>query len=336
MSNETQSIQTTSTDKISKALALAQSKFKQPELNRKAEIKKDGKLLYTTEYADLNQCIECIRESLTANELSFSQSIELIGGAWTLVLNLRHSSGQILQSFMPLSAMSSGNAQTIGGQITYFKRYQISAFFGLAADFDDDGNAAASTYNEIDYKKSRAENRKENQANKNQNQDKAPQNLKPNAEPLKVVMPIGYSKGLTLGEIDLEVLGKAIPWIQSEINKKPNNMAQLMQLLLDVKEAHKIKMAEPLFDDTEQMPENSPNAAHSDEDPFDYVIPAGLFQTEGVDGLPLIKIPEAKIRVLVKEIDSLMSKPADLKGITISELFNIQASIKSFLKQVSP
>ena len=63
------SIQNTPTDKISAALAKAQGKFKQPELNRKAEIKKDGKLLYETQYADLNQCIECVRESLSENEL---------------------------------------------------------------------------------------------------------------------------------------------------------------------------------------------------------------------------------------------------------------------------
>lgn len=318
------------TDKISKALALAQSKFKQPELNRKAEIKKEGKLLYTTEYADLNQCIECIRESLTANELSFTQTIELINNNWTLVLNLRHSSGQLLQSFMPLSAMGTGNAQVIGGQITYFKRYQISAFFGLAADFDDDGNAAAATHNEINYQKPRNEKKKDTAQD-----NKTPQaNLKPASDPLKVVMPIGYSKGQTLGEIDVDILTKAIPWIQSEINKKPNNMAQLMQLLLDVKEAHKIKMAEPLFDDTEPMPEDTPDTAHSDEDPFDYVIPAGLFQTEGVDNEKLAKLPEAKIKAVIKEIDSLMSKPADLKNITVSELFNIQSNLKAFLKSV--
>ena len=140
-----------SVDLIHAAFAKAQGAFRQPELNRTAEIKKEGKLLYTTTYADLNQCIECIRQALSENELSFTQTVEPGPKEWLLVLTLRHSSGQYLKSFMPL--VLTGSPQVIGGQLTYLKRYQISAFFGLAADFDDDGNAGSNTGNTGEFGK---------------------------------------------------------------------------------------------------------------------------------------------------------------------------------------
>lgn len=114
--------------------------FKQPTLNRTAEVKKDGRLLYTTHYADLNECIECVRVPLTEQGLSFTQGTEFRNG-WMLALIVRHSSGESLESVMPIK-LDGLTFQQIGSQLTYLKRYQFAAFFGLAADFDDDGNGA--------------------------------------------------------------------------------------------------------------------------------------------------------------------------------------------------
>jgi hypothetical protein len=143
-----------STGKLAEAFAKAQGSFKTPTLNRSAKIKNaQGVSLYETHYADLEECISCIKKPLSENGLSWSQSIDFIHSPkelWVLKLELRHSSGEAINSILPLNINQS--PQQLGGSLTYFKRYQLSAFFGLAADFDDDGNAAEDKGNVVDGK----------------------------------------------------------------------------------------------------------------------------------------------------------------------------------------
>jgi len=124
--------------KLQSAYCKAQSKFRVPVLNREAEIKKEGKFLYKTYYADLKECFDCVK-SIYEFGLSFSQTTKKIGNDWFLVLELMHESGETKESMLPINVNQTN--QQLGGTLTYLKRYQFSAFFGLAADFDDDGNA---------------------------------------------------------------------------------------------------------------------------------------------------------------------------------------------------
>lgn len=122
------------------AFAKAQGQFRTPKLNRTAKIYKDLKLLYTTHYADIEEIIDCVRQPLYQNGLSFKQLIQQrSNNAWYLVLELAHDSGQTQTSEMPLNMNQP--SQQVGSQLTYYKRYQLAAFFGLAAEFDDDGGA---------------------------------------------------------------------------------------------------------------------------------------------------------------------------------------------------
>lgn len=141
-------LQEPSYDKIAAALAKAQGKFRTPQLNRTAKVMKEGRLLYETHYADLQECIDCIKGPLAENGLSFVQITEDTGKDWFLVLRLFHESGQSLESVLPLNVNQTN--QQLGGTMTYLKRYQISAFFGLAADFDDDGNSTND--NNVEFK----------------------------------------------------------------------------------------------------------------------------------------------------------------------------------------
>lgn len=205
------------TDLISDAFAKAQGKFRQPELNRKAEIKKEGKLLYTTLYADLNQCIECIRQSLSENNLSFTQTIENLNNQWLLILTLRHGSGQFLESFMPLDLR--GSPQVVGGQLTYLKRYQISAFFGLAADFDDDGNAGSNNGNTYDHK---PDPKPAKPKPKPQAKPETAPEAKPEAsegDPADLVMSYGSVKGKKIREIPEATLKQIRDWTHGELKK---------------------------------------------------------------------------------------------------------------------
>lgn len=143
-----------SQSELAKAFAKAQGQFRTPQLNRTAKVLKEGRLLYETHYADLQECIDCVKKPLSDNGLSFTQTTQLVGTQWMLVLDLIHESGESRQSFLPLNVQQTN--QQLGGTMTYLKRYQLSAFFGLAADFDDDGNATES--NDVEFKSTAQKN----------------------------------------------------------------------------------------------------------------------------------------------------------------------------------
>lgn len=286
---------------ISEAFSKAQGQFKQPDLNRTAEIKKDGKLLYKTEYADLNQCIESVREALSVNGLSFTQTIELNENGWLLVLTMRHSSGESIKSFLPLNL--NAPPQSIGGQLTYLKRYQMSAFFGLAADFDDDGNAT-----EKDNLESA------NFGNKPQ-KTAAP---KPKIDPKDFIMPFGKTtNGKKLGSLSLETLTDVLGYVEGEL-KKENDTKTLNQLL-EIKS--NVQQVIATFPTTAPKP-----------DVGDFIVDLD-FETvpaESIKGKTLKMIPEKNLLAMISEIDKKMQQVPPPKNL--SALFSINSNIKAFLK----
>ncbi len=52
-----------------------------------------------------------------------------------------HESGEYVKSY-PLKFPAANSMQDFGGQITYMKRYSLSAMLGLATEKDDDANGA--------------------------------------------------------------------------------------------------------------------------------------------------------------------------------------------------
>lgn len=137
------------TPKLNAALAKAQGKFTQPPMNKTAEVKKEGRLLYKTSYADLNHVIESFRVQLSENGLAFTQKTVWRDGGWALVLTLKHESGEEDFTEMPINLDLP--PQQVGSQLTYLKRYQAAAYFGIAADADDDAQATASAENETTF-----------------------------------------------------------------------------------------------------------------------------------------------------------------------------------------
>ena len=55
---------------------------------------------------------------------------------------LIHTSGQYVMSSTPIRSKDPSNPQAIGSAITYARRYGLAAILSIAADPDDDGNAA--------------------------------------------------------------------------------------------------------------------------------------------------------------------------------------------------
>jgi hypothetical protein len=126
---------------LATALAKAQAGMVNPPRNREVEVKTKSGGSYKFKYATLDAIIDAIRKPLTDNGLWFTQTLENGDGKYRLVTTLLHSSGQSLRSETPLLLQDAGN-QAFGSALTYMRRYALTAMLGVAADEDDDGNAA--------------------------------------------------------------------------------------------------------------------------------------------------------------------------------------------------
>lgn len=126
---------------IAKALAMFHGLVK--------PIKRDKLVNYTLKtggtkkysYAELSSLIEACREGLTKAELSVVQTSATKGAVVTITTMLIHSSDQFFQNDLELSA-GGADVQSIGSAITYGRRYEYASILGIAAEDDDDGNAA--------------------------------------------------------------------------------------------------------------------------------------------------------------------------------------------------
>jgi hypothetical protein len=128
------------TPKLNEALAKAQGSFPTVEKNRTAKVMKDGRLLYEFDYADLADIEVAIRKPLSENGLAIVHQIAPLERSRDLILKtqLRHSSGEQIESSMIL-AVPAGRPQDLGGLLTYFKRYLVSALISISAEQDVDG-----------------------------------------------------------------------------------------------------------------------------------------------------------------------------------------------------
>jgi len=114
---------------LAAALAAAQGMMENAIMNRTNPH-------FKTKYADLAAVLNAARKPLSANGLAIVQTI----GDGVLHTRLLHTSGQWIASEHPLPM--SGKPQEIGSALTYARRYSLSALIGIAADEDDDANAA--------------------------------------------------------------------------------------------------------------------------------------------------------------------------------------------------
>lgn len=124
-------------NEIAQALAQAQGSFVAPPKTKTAKIptKTGGKYEYN--YADLAVVIETIKKTLSDNGLSVSQPTGFFDGKFVLYTRLMHKSGQFIEGMMPLP--EGRTPQELGGLLTYYRRYSLSAITGVASDDDTDG-----------------------------------------------------------------------------------------------------------------------------------------------------------------------------------------------------
>lgn len=98
---------------------------------------------YSYKYADLSDIWESIRPALKDNGLAVTQSLTGgSGGFMGITTTVWHKSGQHIADTVEM-AIQGRSPQEVGSQVTYFKRYALSALLGLSTEEDDDGAAAS-------------------------------------------------------------------------------------------------------------------------------------------------------------------------------------------------
>lgn len=122
---------------IAKGLAKFRQQVKQPKLDATNPFFKSG-------YLTLTGLQDTIDAALKDTGLSYVQLVATtesgLPGVRTVIL---HTSGQMMMSEVLTLKPSRNDPQGMGSAITYAKRYQLAAIFGISGEKDDDGNAAS-------------------------------------------------------------------------------------------------------------------------------------------------------------------------------------------------
>ena len=97
---------------------------------------------FKSKFASLKSVIDAVKPALNANGIAFVQkSIPMEAGI--AVETVFHGHGDTLSTGPVPVPIDRENAQGFGSALTYAKRYSLAMACGIAADEDDDGNAAA-------------------------------------------------------------------------------------------------------------------------------------------------------------------------------------------------
>lgn len=112
-----------------KALAAAQCEMKNATLNCINPH-------FKNRYADLAAIRDATVPILARHEITATQATTVDEHGFHLVTRLSHASGQWIEGVYPLTIQA--NPQAMGSQMTYARRYTLSAICGISADEDDD------------------------------------------------------------------------------------------------------------------------------------------------------------------------------------------------------
>jgi hypothetical protein len=128
-----------SINEIAAALAKAQASMKNAALNKVNPH-------FRSKYADLAGIRDTVVPQLAGNGIAVVQTIDVQvdsqgNEAACVLTRLLHTSGQWIEGRCPIPHVL--DMQKMGSAITYARRYSLSAICGIAADEDDDANAAS-------------------------------------------------------------------------------------------------------------------------------------------------------------------------------------------------
>lgn len=122
---------------LTDALAKAQAKMKNAPLNRENPY-------FHSKYADLASIRDAIIPVLAAEGIALIQAIETREYGPIVVTRLMKADQQLI-SECPIILGDTFTTQQFGSALTYARRYSLAAIAGIAAEEDDDANAANET-----------------------------------------------------------------------------------------------------------------------------------------------------------------------------------------------
>lgn len=121
-----------------KALAKFRQQLKQP-------VKDGANPYFESTYVTLDGVIKAVDTALEGTGLSYIQEAATSDGLPAVRTVLFHEDGGTMASgWLSLPLKNGATPQDVGSLLTYAKRYQLAAFFGVSSDVDDDGNSASS------------------------------------------------------------------------------------------------------------------------------------------------------------------------------------------------
>ena len=125
---------TTGPATIAEALAAAQAELTDP-------VKDSVNPHFKSRYADLATILKTVRPVLSRHGIAVTQTTEIDCGSVTIVTHLLWKGSEIVGRY-PVAPVKA-DPQGYGSAMTYARRYALQAIVGVAADDDDDGNAAS-------------------------------------------------------------------------------------------------------------------------------------------------------------------------------------------------
>lgn len=134
------------TGSLAKALAKAQSEFKDIKRDKTANVKMKTGGTFSYSYVSLANIIDATQPALHKNGLAVTQVFDEKDGATSLCTHLFHESGESITSTMPIR--QDADPQKFGSLITYYRRYALCAILNIMADDDDDGARASQNSHE--------------------------------------------------------------------------------------------------------------------------------------------------------------------------------------------
>lgn len=185
---------------IASALAKSWGELETPKHNANVKVTLKSGGSYSFDYTDLNGIFEAARKVFKENGISviqnsYTETTER-GPLACVETMFLHSSGEWVKS-LPLKFPAATGMQDFGGQITYMKRYSLSAMLGIATEKDDDASGASG--NTYDYSNRQQGN--STQQSSNRNNIPMPTNAQ---EAGAITLTFGKYQGKTLKQIWLE------------------------------------------------------------------------------------------------------------------------------------
>lgn len=119
---------------IAEALSAAQAEITDPS-------KDSVNPHFKSRYADLASVLKTVRPVLAKHGIAVVQTTDILDGQLVLVTRLLWRDEEILGRY-PVQP-TKADPQGLGSAMTYARRYALQAIVGVAADDDDDGNAAS-------------------------------------------------------------------------------------------------------------------------------------------------------------------------------------------------